>query len=398
MENSRIMEKKRILIASAARASNLARALQENLNKEDTQVTIWIERTVAVISQTIIEMLEIAVADYDFIVLILTRDDLFFKELGNVNKLNDTFNCAFEAGLFMGALGQDRFFLISNIEPKALPVAFRSVTHFSFSQPDNLEDYNECSKAIKNISKIGDILKKVERKGKLPERLRLNLLSFEEVLERQKPMAIGGELVESLVVYLLNEPPEVDYKFATQVKNNMEAGVEYCFFLPPADTIAEKIWNLFQMIILAFFINKEKSVESLEDRLILLKKNKALVLEKIKYLADRDYLNIFFCPTGFSFPLLLHNASNAFEAKTYLMYGDRGFMKWAESKETVMTWMNLKSLYPADADLAKGIFHSTLFYDLYSDQGSGFRNKLDDQLRKYFPDIHNKVKRLCFSQ
>ena len=99
----------RVFIGSSVEGINIARTLRTCFEHDPFDVVVW-EDGVFAPSATTIESLETAARGFDFAVLILTPDDLTASRDEVRSSIRD--NLIFEAGLFMGAIGRRRVFLL----------------------------------------------------------------------------------------------------------------------------------------------------------------------------------------------------------------------------------------------------------------------------------------------
>ena len=97
-----------LFIGSSTEGLPVAKALQVLLDQA-CEVTIW-SQGVFGLSQGTLESLVAALDDFDFAVLALTPDDLVNSRNASSQAPRD--NVLFELGLFMGALGRQRTFLL----------------------------------------------------------------------------------------------------------------------------------------------------------------------------------------------------------------------------------------------------------------------------------------------
>jgi predicted nucleotide-binding protein with TIR-like domain len=98
----------RVFIGSSTEGKSVAEALQLGLD-HDTEPTIW-NQSVFALSHGTLEDLARASRTFDFAVLILTPDDLVERRGSVEGSPRD--NVIFELGLFVGALGRDRTFIV----------------------------------------------------------------------------------------------------------------------------------------------------------------------------------------------------------------------------------------------------------------------------------------------
>jgi len=123
------MVKPRLFIGSSTEGKHIADTLQLGLD-HDVEVTVWHQGFFG-LSQGTLESLVQAARRFDFAALILTPDDLTAKRRKNVNSPRD--NVVFELGLFMGALGKDRTFIVHcRDEEIDLPSDLAGITPVTF--------------------------------------------------------------------------------------------------------------------------------------------------------------------------------------------------------------------------------------------------------------------------
>jgi len=135
---SRSGQKPRAFIGSSTEGKVIARHVQVALD-QDAEVTVW-DQGVFGLSQAYLADLVSACGDYDFAVLIATPDDTLLKRGKSGEVPRD--NVIFELGLFMGALGPSRTFIICpRDQPVELPsdLAGVSVAKYGDRQDGNLQ-------------------------------------------------------------------------------------------------------------------------------------------------------------------------------------------------------------------------------------------------------------------
>jgi predicted nucleotide-binding protein len=100
--------KPRIFVASSTEGLTVAEALQVGLEYE-AEVTVWSQGVFGLASGTLETLVATAKA-FDFAILVLTPDDMVVKRGEEKPAARD--NVLFELGLFMGALGRHRTFIV----------------------------------------------------------------------------------------------------------------------------------------------------------------------------------------------------------------------------------------------------------------------------------------------
>lgn len=121
----------RLFIGSSVEGLPVAKALQVGLDHA-AEVTLW-SQGVFGLSQGTLEELVRASREFEFAVLVLTPDDLVERRGTAANSPRD--NVIFELGLFMGALGRDRTFIVyCQDSPPALPSDLAGVIPATFRQ------------------------------------------------------------------------------------------------------------------------------------------------------------------------------------------------------------------------------------------------------------------------
>jgi predicted nucleotide-binding protein len=112
--DSSSVRKPRVFIGSSSEGLKIAEVVQWSLeSKNDVETTIW-KQGVFKPSATGFQSLDAALQDFDFAIFVLTADDkTSYRELDVVTARD---NVIFEAGLFMGALGTNKVFLLASSE------------------------------------------------------------------------------------------------------------------------------------------------------------------------------------------------------------------------------------------------------------------------------------------
>lgn len=128
-----------VFIGSSSEGYEAAEAVQVNLG-DACEVAIW-SQGVFGLSHGTLESLVLALVKFDFAVLVLTPDDVTVKRGAIGPSPRD--NVVFEAGLFVGGLGQDRTFVVceKGMEQE-LPTDLAGITVATFQRPEkgNMQD------------------------------------------------------------------------------------------------------------------------------------------------------------------------------------------------------------------------------------------------------------------
>jgi hypothetical protein len=139
----------------------VAQAIQFNLDSV-CEVKLWTQGSFR-LTQGTLESLVTAVAESDFAVLVLTTDDLNISR--GEAKLVARDNVLFELGLFIGALGRDRTFIVyDHTDPPELPSDLAGVTAATFTPHS---DGNLKAALGAPCSRIQDVIERLrDRQGK----------------------------------------------------------------------------------------------------------------------------------------------------------------------------------------------------------------------------------------
>jgi len=396
------MAKAKIFIASSYRVRNLAQKLKFTLSTDFADPVVWIEESEQIGgAQTIIEMLEKAGKTYDFAVIVLTRDDKIFTELDK-EQIKARDNCIFEAGLFFGRKGRDKCYLLSSIPDGDLPADLRGIIYKSFDEPD-FEDLVQCQKAIaKPADEIKTTIqkewKRMQEEGESKKStLSLPVVSREQMFEWETCEAGGRIEQDRPIVVNATQPYETKYKFACRVRQNIDSSnVNYYYFFQADEDGAQNISCLLQMILLAGLFEDPKQADVAQCRLNMIKSKKDQVIERLKTLRDDERLSIFFLPDAPAFEFCLHNATHPTKAKAFIKIDEDHFIEWSQGSNAHQIWRNLKNWIPDE--VPPGIFHSTRLCKLSDAEKAKFKSQLDKQLKLYFPEIHEGVKKLCYEE
>lgn len=114
-----------VFVGSSSEGLNVARNIQALLDRE-SEVKLW-DQGVFGLSSGTLESLVLALDEFDFAILVLTPDDMILSRGEERPSARD--NVLFELGLFMGALGRPRTFVVYDRTAKMqLPSDLAGVT------------------------------------------------------------------------------------------------------------------------------------------------------------------------------------------------------------------------------------------------------------------------------
>jgi hypothetical protein len=332
---------------------------------------------------TLIELLEKASKTYDFAVIILARDDVIGKGVGDTLKARD--NCIFAAGLFMAALGQDRCFLVNSVEQRDLPSGLGGIISIPFEEPSDLADPRVSARAI---SQVATVLKDtVQRRARLRPRPG-RLLSVEELFQRERPYSDGGDLHEGHVVVYDRQPMGPEQ--AVQVRRNLDSGISYLYILYFSEDAIEKTCQCLQVVLTSGSSGTEKATD-FNARLHTISKEANRIEDDLRRICRTRSLRVSLFTLEPQFCFRIHNASDRALARLYLRFQASGFMMWAEGTRAESVWGGIDRFIPAD----EHIFVPMKQFDLTDEQKRRFEISLDRGLKRYFPGIEDRVRQFC---
>lgn len=99
----------RLFVGSSSESRGIAYAIQQNLD-DDADVTVWDQNVFRLTKDTLSSLIE-QLSLSDFAVFVFAPDDLTRLRKATVRTVRD--NVLFELGLFMGALGLDKAFIVA---------------------------------------------------------------------------------------------------------------------------------------------------------------------------------------------------------------------------------------------------------------------------------------------
>jgi hypothetical protein len=124
------MERPTMVIGSSTEGREFVEAAQIGL-QEDVEATPWNKGVFGLSDSTLYTLIESA-ASFDFAVLVLTPDDMIVSR--GQEKATARDNVLFELGLFMGALGRERTFVVRTSPEVKLPSDFAGITYADVEQ------------------------------------------------------------------------------------------------------------------------------------------------------------------------------------------------------------------------------------------------------------------------
>jgi hypothetical protein len=160
-----------MFIGSSFEGKLVAETIQEDLDYEVTS-TVW-HQGVFGLSGGTLETLVASLDEYDFATLVLTADDLIEKRQISGKSPRD--NVLLELGLFIGALGRYRTFIVhSRTNPPMLPTDLAGITTATYEERPNLRAAlgPACTNIKRAISKHG-IRRKPSSDGTLDSKIAL---------------------------------------------------------------------------------------------------------------------------------------------------------------------------------------------------------------------------------
>jgi CRP/FNR family cyclic AMP-dependent transcriptional regulator len=138
-----------IFIGSSTESVAAARAVYKALSVDPVTIRLW-SKNVFGASEATMESLENAAAQVDFAVLILTADDKIKSRKTEVAKPRD--NVVFELGLFMGAIGRKRtFILLDKRAAPQVPSDLKGITYLPFAMKNKKPITKDLDESISQI-------------------------------------------------------------------------------------------------------------------------------------------------------------------------------------------------------------------------------------------------------
>lgn len=144
-----------VFIGSSSEGLTVAQAVKAGISRANADIRIWTEGIFGA-SETNIESLERAIRGSDLAVLVLSPDDKA-RSRGKM-QVAPRDNVIFELGLFMGALGRSRVFVVAPRSGLKVPTDLLGMTHLVYDDdPANLERQvtSACDQLVEAISRLG---------------------------------------------------------------------------------------------------------------------------------------------------------------------------------------------------------------------------------------------------
>ena len=186
----------RVFIASSSEGLEIAKAIQLELDR-DCEVEVWSQGLFS-LSVSVLDSLISSLDTHDFAIIVVTPDDLV--ETRNRKHEAPRDNVIFELGLFMGAIGRSRTYIIHDrTKPLKLPSDLDGITKASFEphSSGNLQAAlgAPCTEVKNNISRIGP--------RPVPEDIEIEMTpTVSERTYRQK----GSKLLHSVLFDYTDQP------------------------------------------------------------------------------------------------------------------------------------------------------------------------------------------------
>ena len=396
-----MVRKKRLFIASSKEAKRLAEGLKRYIDDSGDPIeTIpWYDPAAFPPSDETLSDLLSHCERCDFAVALLTADDMTKRREKDLQAPRD--NVIFELGLFMGALGLEpaRCFMVSGVNKEALPSDLRGRHYIQITQPPNLEDREECRKAVTNAGAA--ILERIQ-KLQCYERPKLSMIASSTLADMEQARHKGGNLwiqpgVIAVVVNSVEPLEETDAQFAKNVMDNLKAGAKYEYFWGHFEENYFKTANFIQTLSLAGLAEPIP-----DDRVRFIQSHLKEVRSNLKWMQTQ--LSIHFRKRP-PLQFCVHNALSEEHAVCYLRH-DSDFVRWTGGRSAKEVSDELTS---SCKTVKKGnsIFHSTADFKLTKDGGDNAdgpailarQDELMTLLRERFPNqLHKELEVICFGR
>jgi hypothetical protein len=392
------MAKPKIFIASSGRTLEIARQLRAQLNADYCEPEVWTEVSQRKMGHFILEVLKEATREYDFAVIILSRDDVMVTTTDDTGETHDKRkardNCVFEAGLFIGATGESRCLLLTSVAETDLPSDLRGIIYQPFKEPKDLTDSDECRKAIVTAAT------RIESEVRKPRSMGNRPLTQARLLERERSIHQGGELLMDQVVVTSAQPLDLGYNAARQVRENIDNyNIRYVYFFQGNKEGAYKTCELLQILLLANILKNQTDANNWGTRLEELAKNTMVIKTELEKICKGDMIKIFFLPAPPALQFCIHNAGADRSATLYLErrrgedQKQQEFIEWESGKGAYDFWDEVRRARGAlEPNPPNAVFYGVPGFDINE---RTFNSILKRAVDNYFPGIEQDVMTLC---
>src|SRR5262249_5870385 len=148
--------------------------------------------------------------------------------------------------LFIKALGRERCFLVNSVEQRDLPSDLSGIISMPFQEPPDLSDRATCTEAIKSVS--ATLKDSVQRMGRPIHYVRMQILSLDDVLQRERPYPDNGDWQEGKVI-VCDRQQNAEANVALKIRRNLDSGISYLYFLYFDDDTIDKVFQALQVIV-----------------------------------------------------------------------------------------------------------------------------------------------------
>jgi predicted nucleotide-binding protein len=374
---------KTIFIASSGKAKPLAKPLANYLTGElpDSDIREWYDQNTFPPSKATLDGLLAQAGECDFAIVLLTKDDFLDKAVqpipsgaavpvvkdvsGKGNQQPDAprDNTIFELGMFMGALGAERCFMVCSLDENsnALPSDLKGIKYYKIEPPADLRKIEECRKCVKLAGAwIVDIIKQARRL----DRPQLPLITRADLAQLETAQPDGNLLLEpDSVAVVVNSVEPVEYRdpnFAVTVLNNIKAGAKYEYFYGDFPNNIAATTNLLQTLAMAELMLQDMPAK---QRPQVMKEHWSAIWDNLQLM--QEGLSIHFRKRP-PLQFCVHNALSEGDAICYLRYDGDKFAKWAQRESAKAIAEELTSSCMT-RDKLSCIFHSTVDFRLVED-------------------------------
>lgn len=144
--------KRKMFIGSSFEGLEIAKIVKSAIERQCgdwIEINLWNGGDVFTLNTGTLESLIKATLQYDYAVLVATNDDIVESRGNQKSSARD--NVVFEAGLFMGSLGNNRTFIVAD-KAINLPSDFNGTTVCHYFQNENDSIDNACSSIINGLN------------------------------------------------------------------------------------------------------------------------------------------------------------------------------------------------------------------------------------------------------